>query len=63
MRANRFTVDGMVKIPARLLLIMTSTRMTTPDWTEQEQRIAAKAEKLRDEGKLKANKLIDEVFN
>ena len=27
----------------------------TPDWTEDEKRIAKKAEKLRDEGKLKAN--------
>ena len=27
----------------------------TPDWTEDEKRIAKKAEKLRDDGKLKAN--------
>ena len=26
----------------------------TPEWTEKEKRIAEKAEKLRDEGKLKA---------
>ena len=27
----------------------------TPDWTEQEKRIATKAEKLRDEGRLPGN--------
>lgn len=29
----------------------------TPDWTEQEKRIAEKAEKLRDAGKLKVDKV------
>lgn len=29
--------------------------MKTPDWTKQEIRIAEKAEKLRDSGKLKSH--------
>jgi len=33
---------------------MNQKREKTPDWTEQEKRIAEKAEKLRDAGKLKA---------
>lgn len=33
---------------------MSNDQKETPDWTEQEKRIAAKAEKLRDSGKLKA---------
>ena len=33
---------------------MNEDNRKTPDWTEQETKIAEKAEKLRDSGKLKA---------